>query len=182
MPRVCVLLADGFEEIEAVTIIDVLRRAGVQVVTIGVTGTVVTGSHEFAVRADALLSDVGSESWDAVILPGGLPGARTLREHRGVQRMLREQHRANGRIAAICAAPIALDAAGVLEGRRATSYPGFALQAPEYLEDRVVVDGPITTSRGPGTAMEFALALVADLVGSEAVDHLQASMLVAPPA
>jgi len=180
MARVCVLLADGFEEIEAVTVIDVLRRADVDTTVLGVTGLVVEGSHGIRVHADARLADAEDRVWDVVVLPGGMPGAARLRDSAEVQSLLRAQHARGGRIAAICAAPIALARAGLLEGRKATSYPTFAteLGGVDYREDPVVVDGAITTSRGPGTALAFALALVEDLAGKPKAAELAERMLV----
>jgi 4-methyl-5(b-hydroxyethyl)-thiazole monophosphate biosynthesis len=178
-PRVCVLFAEGFEEIEAVTIVDVLRRAEIETVAVGVAGRDVTGSHGITLRADTTLSEAAGGHWDLVVLPGGMPGARHLRDDAGVQALLAAQHAAGRRIAAICAAPIALAPAGVLEGRRATSYPGYAEQlgGARYVEETVVVDGPVITSRGPGTALPFALALVAELAGAERAAALGRAML-----
>ena len=121
-------------------------------------------------RADRLLRDGKKEDWDVVILPGGLPGANTLRDHPDVQDLLRSQHAKNRCIAAICAAPIALGKAGLLKGVRATSYPGFEdqLSGASYTEDRVVADGNIITSRGAGTTIEFALAVIRRLAGEQA--------------
>ncbi|MHB2016070.1 MAG: DJ-1 family glyoxalase III [Candidatus Xenobia bacterium] len=180
MSRVCVLLANGFEEIEAVTIIDVLRRAEMDVAIVGVTDREVVGSHRISVTADVMLAQAKSQIWDAIVLPGGMPGARNLQEHPGVQEMLREQHHAERHIGAICAAPIALASAGVLQGRRATSYPAFAAQLGDvqYCEDTVVVDGHVTTSRGPSTALPFALSLVAQLAGEAKARQLAEQMLV----
>jgi 4-methyl-5(b-hydroxyethyl)-thiazole monophosphate biosynthesis len=180
MSRVCVLLADGFEEIEAVTIIDVLRRAGVEVEVLGVASKRVRGSHELAVEADRTLVEGAAEPWDMVVLPGGMPGAAHLRDDPAVQALIREQGRRGGKLAAICAAPIALASSGVLEGRRATCYPGFEaeLAGADCRQERVVRDGPITTSRGPGTALEFALRLVADLQGEDRAASLAGKMLV----
>jgi len=180
MARACVLLAEGFEEIEAITIADVLRRAGVEAVLVGVAGTPVRGAHAIQVAADALLSDAAAEDWDAVILPGGMPGSKNLADSAPVRALLREQHGRGRRVAAICAAPIALSAAGVLEGKRATCYPGFEKELRgASLETRaVVVDGNVTTSRGPGTAFEFALELVSQLVGGKAAEDLRSGMLV----
>lgn len=181
MAKVCVLFAQGFEEIEAITIVDVLRRAEVEVTTVGVGGDRVKGSHDVVIEMDRELGEVQSESWDMVILPGGLPGATNLRDHSGVQELLKSQADSGKRLAAICAAPIALGAAGVLEGKRATSYPGFeeGLTGATCVEDRVVVDGNVITSRGPGTTMEFALALVQELRGAEVSQALREGMLVA---
>ncbi len=185
MPRACVPLADGFEEIEAITIVDVLRRAGVEVCVARVGDSAgdlgVTGSHGVVVTADAPLAAAAESTWDLVVLPGGLPGAHHLRDDAGVQRLLRAQHSSGRRVAAICAAPIALGAAGVLTGKRATSYPGFEgeLTGADCVEDRVVRDGNVVTSRGPGTALDFSLALVEELCGADTAAELRAGMLVA---
>jgi 4-methyl-5(b-hydroxyethyl)-thiazole monophosphate biosynthesis len=180
MPTVCVLLAEGFEEIEAVTIIDVLRRADIDVATVGVSGIEVTGSHGITIHADRTLSADSDDAWDLVVLPGGMPGASNLRDDARVQALLHAQHDCGGRVAAICAAPIALAKAGLLEGRTATSYPSFANQlgGVRYSEDSVVVDERITTSRGPATAMRFALELVAQLCGARRAEQLASAMLV----
>jgi len=179
MARVCVVLANGFEELEAVTLVDVLRRAEVEVVTLGVEGKLVQGSHGICMQADATLEESGHESWEMVILPGGLPGANTLRDNDDVQSLLRRQHEVGGLLAAICAAPIALGKAGVLRGRRATCYPSFEEQliGAETSQARIVQDGTIHTSRGPGTALDFALHLAGVLVGEERADSLAKSML-----
>ena len=181
-PRVCVLLADGFEEIEAITIVDVLRRAEVDVTTLGVSGAVnAQGAHGIDVVVDRPLDAAAAdECWDMVILPGGLPGAETLRDNPAVQSLVKAQHAAGRGVAAICAAPIALGAAGVLDGKRATSYPGFEeqLTGASCVAEAVVVDGNVVTSRGPGTAIEFSLSLVERLRSSEIADALRAGMLV----
>jgi 4-methyl-5(b-hydroxyethyl)-thiazole monophosphate biosynthesis len=180
MARACVLLAEGFEEIEAVTVLDVLRRAGVQVQAVSLRGKRVTGSHGITLVADTTLREAARQQWDAVILPGGLPGAENLRDDPAVRDLVRKHFENGSRVAAICAGPIALAAAGVLDGRRATCYPGFEAQlgAARCASDRVVVDGNVVTSRGPGTAIEFALALVAELVDREAEAGLRQRMLV----
>jgi 4-methyl-5(b-hydroxyethyl)-thiazole monophosphate biosynthesis len=133
------------------------------------------------VRADRSLARAVKEPWDIVILPGGLPGATNLRDHPEVQALIKEQHRQGRRIGAICAAPIALGAAGILQGKKATSYPGFEkeLKGATVVQDRVVRDGNIVTSRGPGTALEFALELVSELRGKAASENLRKGMLVA---
>ena len=177
--QVCVLLAPGFEEIEAVTIIDVLRRAEIDTTTLGVEGRSVEGSHGITMQADALLSERGEDSWTMVVLPGGLPGAINLRDHAGVQALLQRQHESGNKLAAICAAPIALSAAGLLEGRTATSYPSFEehISCGQYSQERVVVDGDVVTSRGPGTALQFALQLVSELKSSDKASELAKLML-----
>jgi 4-methyl-5(b-hydroxyethyl)-thiazole monophosphate biosynthesis len=179
---VLVPLADGFEEIEAVTIVDVLRRAGAQVVVAAVHGRGATGAHGLAITADATLDEVRGRRFDAVVLPGGMPGAATLRDDPRVIAALRDVVKTGGTAAAVCAAPIALEAAGLLKGRRATAYPGFREElasASARVAERVVVDGPIVTSAGPGTALEFALTLVERLVGRAAATKLRSSMIVA---
>jgi len=182
MSRACVLLSDGFEEIEAITVIDVLRRAEVEATVVGVDESMVTGSHGIAIKADLLLSEAAGLTWDAVILPGGMPGAANLRDHSEVVALVRDQHAKGRLVGAICAAPIALSRAGVLRERAATSYPGFGdqLECRSYEEKSVVVDGNVTTSRAPGTALPFALSLAEQLQGKEIADDLRAQMLVAP--
>lgn len=163
------------------TIIDVLRRADIEVATVGVSGIEVTGSHGITLHADRVLGDDTDDPWDLVVLPGGMPGAGNLRDDGRVQELLRAQYDRGGRVAAICAAPIALARAGLLEGRTATSYPSFAAELGPvcYSEDAVVVDDRITTSRGPATAMRFALELVGQLCDTSRAEQLASAMLVA---
>lgn len=180
MTKVCVLLAQGFEEIEAVTIIDVLRRADVQTTTVGVMGRDVEGAHGIPIQADALLSDVANQKWDWVVLPGGMPGSAHLRDREDVQSFLSKQHKGGASFGAICAAPIALAKAGLLNGLPATSFPGFEkeLSSAQYLKDEVVVTDRVVTSRGPGTALSFALSLVQVIRGKETRERLSSQMLV----
>lgn len=166
MATALVLLSHGFEEIEAVTIIDVLRRGGVTVTTASLGDGRVTGSHQITIEADQLLASVAIESFDALVLPGG-PAAKTLREDERAQAAIRQAAAAGKLLAAVCAGPTALEAAGVLAGKRATVYPGNQLPSAQQVEARVVEDGNVITSRGPGTTMEFALALVKRLSGAE---------------
>jgi len=167
MARVLLLLAEGFEEIEAVTVIDVLRRAEVEVTIAALTASPVRGSHDIEVVADTTLNEVAAANFDGLVLPGGMPGAKHLREDARVLELVREFVSASKLTAAICAAPTVLEAAGVLRGRRATGYPGHALPSAEYSEQRVVEDGVFVTSRGPGTAIDFALTLVARLLNED---------------
>tara|TARA_B100001245_G_C22834523_1_gene401374 strand:+ start:470 stop:1018 length:549 start_codon:yes stop_codon:yes gene_type:complete len=180
MSRIGVLLAAGFEEIEAVTIIDVLRRAELEVIILGVDGRTISGAHGLQVAADQSLADTQEEDWDAIVLPGGLPGATNLRDNPEVIELIRSTHSRGGMLAAICAAPIVLGRAGVLQERRATCYPGFeeGLDGAKCSEERVVVDGNITTSRGPGTSLDFSLSLVAQLKDQQTADALREGMLV----
>lgn len=171
MARVLVPLAEGFEEIEAVTVVDLLRRAGIEVciAALGPSSDPVVGSHGIGVRADAALADVDEAAFDMIVLPGGMPGAAHLKDDARVVEMLRGAGERGGYIAAICAAPSVLAHAGLLDGRAATSFPGFldAQSTPglQLSTAPVVIDGRIVTSRGPGTAIDFALTLIELLAG-----------------
>jgi 4-methyl-5(b-hydroxyethyl)-thiazole monophosphate biosynthesis len=171
-------LADGFEEIEAMTLIDVLRRAGIQVDMVGVVGSVIRGAHGVRVMTDLKLSDVKAEMYDGIILPGGNPGYANLAKTARLLEIVRRLNEAGKLVGAICAAPSVLAKAGVLEERRATIYPGMERQIPYPRPERVVIDGNIVTSQGPGTAMEFALKIVELLVG-EAKSRTLARQLLA---
>jgi 4-methyl-5(b-hydroxyethyl)-thiazole monophosphate biosynthesis len=181
MPRVLVPLAAGFEEIEAITLVDLLRRAGIEVHTASLAERTVTGSHGITVTADLLLEQVRATDYDMIALPGGMPGADHLKHDPRVISLLRQFAQSGRYTAAICAAPGVLAHAGLLEGRVATSYPGFlrADSAPgiRLLEEAVVVDGKVVTSRGPGTAMEFALTLIELLAGAEVRQRVQGALL-----
>ncbi|NKN32651.1 DJ-1 family glyoxalase III [Marichromatium bheemlicum] len=171
MPRVLVPLAEGLEELEAVTIIDLLRRGEVEVVTAALGAREVTASHGTVLVADTTLDAVADESFDMVVLPGGLPGADHLDQDPRVRALLERHHAAGAYTAAICAAPKALASLGLLDERRATHYPG-ALNAADFpraelVDAPVVIDGTVVTGRGPGTAMDFALELLELLQGSE---------------
>lgn len=179
MKRVVVLLAEGFEEVEAVTPIDFLRRAGCEVVVAGVSGVSVTGAHGITLSADASLAEC-SGHFDAVVVPGGMPGAANVAASPQAIDLINAVQRGGGIVAAICAAPaVVLAPNGFLGGKKATCYPGFERHFGEtdFSEDRVVVDGNLITSRGPGTAAEFALQLVRALVGDEAADELHQSTI-----
>ncbi len=178
---VVVPLLPGFEEIEAVTIIDVLRRAELRVLVASTAAGPVRGSHDIEVAADTPLASIAADAVDMIALPGGMPGAANLARDPEVQRLVRELAAAGKYTCAVCAGPIALAAAGVHRGKRVTCYPGFEskLDGGTVVEDRVVVDGTVVTSRGPGTALEFALALVGVLRGQTAKAELARRMLVA---
>jgi 4-methyl-5(b-hydroxyethyl)-thiazole monophosphate biosynthesis len=165
-----VILADGFEEIEAITSIDLLRRAGVRVVIAGLESRTVTGSHSVVVEAESILSP-SSVLPDALVLPGG-PGHRNLLNSATVIELVRNMANTGKLCAAICAAPLVFGKAGILAGRRATCFPGEEKGLVEAIvEDAlVVVDGNIITSKGAGTTVPFALQIIAYLVGQDSAD------------
>lgn len=178
--KVLVPLLAGFEEIEAVTIIDVLRRAEVPVVVASVEAGAVEGSHALSVLATHALREVDADELAMIALPGGMPGAKNLAEQPDVQRLIKQVAEDGGYTVAICAAPMALAAANVHRDHKVTSYPGFEkyLDGASYVQERVVVDSRVVTSRGPGTALEFALTLVRLLRGPEVEADLREKMLV----
>ena len=181
MKRVLVPIADGAEELEAVSIIDILRRAGAEVTVASVMDQrQVTASRGVRLVADALLKECVGQSYDLIALPGGMPGAVHLRDAAPLTELLVAQAAAGRLYAAICAAPVVvLQHHGLLEGRRATCHPGFEqnLRNPEAVQQRVVVDANCITSRGPGTAVEFSLRLVALLLVEERAQEVGAGML-----
>jgi 4-methyl-5(b-hydroxyethyl)-thiazole monophosphate biosynthesis len=179
MPNVLVPLFEGFEEIEAITIIDVLRRAGVKITTAGLATQTVIGGHEIAIIADTLLDQVDANQFDAIVLAGG-SGTFRLREDPRIAKMLIAHATGNKLVAAICAAPTVLSDAGLLKDKRATSYPSVKdqMQVAEYLTIPVVVDGNVVTSRGAGTAMAFALKLAEILQGEAIANQLATDMIV----
>jgi protein deglycase len=168
MPRVLIPVVDGFEEVELVTPVDILRRCGVEVVMAGLNGLHALGSHGIGITLDALLTDCEDGLYDALLLPGG-PGTRHLREAPIVLDLVRRHHGGGAIVAAICAAPTVLARAGILGGRRATCYPTCEgdMAGAVISHDPVVIDGSIITSRGAGTAMPFALAVAEALVGAD---------------
>lgn len=175
---VTVFLAEGFEEIEAITPIDVLRRAGVELRICSITDSLtVRGAHGMSFVCDTTLSRLeGAEA--VILLPGGMPGTLHLKQCSRLRFRLLEHAKNGGFLAAICAAPTVLGDLGLLKNRRATCYPGMEsfLSAGEFCRDAVVVDGPVITSRGAGTAFDFALALVTLLKGQELADSLARAM------
>jgi 4-methyl-5(b-hydroxyethyl)-thiazole monophosphate biosynthesis len=181
MRKVLVPLAEGCEELEAVTIIDLLRRAGIEVVSAGLKPGVVKASRGVQLLPDTTLDAVLHDEFDMVVLPGGMPGAQHLKDDKRILGLLKKMAGEGKYAAAICAAPMALAEAGLLVGKKATSYPGFldkmALPDTQYLSDAVVKDGKVLTSRGPGTAMDFALALIEELAGKEKRDQVEAELV-----
>jgi 4-methyl-5(b-hydroxyethyl)-thiazole monophosphate biosynthesis len=179
MAKVLVPLADGCEELEAVTIIDLLRRAGVEVTTAGLKPGIVTASRGVQLVPDTTLDVALKADYDMVVLPGGMPGASHLKADARILDLLRKMAAAGKYTAAICAAPMVLAEAGVLEGRQATSYPGSlgGVAGVTLRTEAVVQDGKVLTSRGPGTAMDFALVLVEVLAGSEKRQQVEAGLV-----
>ena len=178
--KVLVLVADGFEEIEAVTLIDVLRRAGLDVTVASPDGAVVNGAHAIRMATERRFADVKAADHDALVLPGGTNNAKTLASHAEAQRLIKEARQQDRVVAAICAAPLALKAAGAIRGAQLTSFPGIAgeFAGEKYREERVVQDGRLITSRGPGTSLEFALAIVGELCGAAHAAEVAAPMVV----
>lgn len=178
---VLVPLAPGFEEIEAVTVIDVLRRAGLVVRVAGLAAREVTGAHGITLVADGLLADVDARELALVVLPGGMPGTTNLAADARILALVRELESTGRRVAAICAAPLVLERAGVLAGREVTAYPSVRdklASARVLTNPAVVTSGPVITSQGVGTALAFALALVEELAGAAKARELAAAMLV----
>ena len=179
-PLVLVPLAQGCEELEAVTITDLLTRAGINVVTAGLDQKTVIASRGMKLVADNLLDDVLKKDFDMIVLPGGLPGADHLNNDHRIQTIVKRLAANNKYTAAICAAPRILATAGLLEGKRVTSFPGaldnFPVNNLSYEESAVVVDDKIVTSRGPGTAMDFSLTLIELLMGREKRDEVEAAL------
>jgi len=177
MSHVLVPLAQGCEELEAITITDLLVRAGISVTTCGLDERPVKASRGTTIIPDTSIDRIMHKTFDLIVLPGGLPGADHLRDDAQLQSLLKKQANENRYLAAICAAPKALAEAGVLEGKTATSFPGVleALHDPSITlsKNAVEIDGKIITSRGPGTAMDFALALIEQLEGTEKRDEVE---------
>jgi len=160
-------LADGFEEMEATTTIDILRRGGIGIATAGLPGTIVRGSRGIKMITDMKMDDVNFDRFDGIVLIGGDPGWRNLSQSKRIIEAVQKYHGSKKTLAAICAAPCILAKAGVLSDSRATVYPGMERELPRPRSERVVTDGHIITSQGPGTAMDFALKIVEMLAGKE---------------
>ncbi len=176
-PRVLVPLAQGCEELEAVTIIDLLRRANIEVITASLTDKPVHCARQTVIIADTTLDKVMEQSFDLIVLPGGLPGADNLNADPRIHELITRHNDENKAIAAICAAPKVLVNNGVLDGKQLTAYPNSLSQIDtskvKLSETAVEVDGNIITSRGPGTAMDFSLILIEKLLGKEARQQVE---------
>jgi len=180
MVKVCVPLAEGFEDIEAVTLIDVMRRGGIEVVVAGVDGEIIESAHNLKITTDTTIDKVSADELDLVVLPGGLPGATNLAKSEEVKSLLQEMDSKGKFVGAICAGPIALKEAGVLKDKY-TAYPGWQSNIREegYVSDaKVVEDKNVLTSKGPATAICFGLEIVKKFVGVEKYNQLKAGLLV----
>ncbi|MDZ7661452.1 DJ-1 family glyoxalase III [Thiohalophilus sp.] len=180
MANVLIPLAQGCEELEAVTVIDLLRRAGVEVTTVGLDEQPVHASRGTVLMPDTTLEAVLDKDFDMIVLPGGLPGADHLNNDPRIHTLLLQMTDAGKYTAAICAAPKVLASAGLLNGKHATSFPGaldnIQTDNMQYEQTAVVVDGKVITSRGPGTAMDFALTLIEHLLGRAKRDEVEAAL------
>lgn len=181
MKKVILFLAEGFEEVEALTVVDYLRRKDINVQTVSITkDEKVKGAHNITVLADRNIDEIKDiDSYDAVIIPGGLPGATNLRDDEKVIDVVKKVSE-NGKLAAaICAGPIVLERADIIRGKKVTSYPGFEeeLMSGVYIEQNVVRDGNVITARGPALAVDFAIEIMKYLLGEEKAEELKADIL-----
>ena len=180
MAKVYEFLATGFEDIEALIPLDIMRRAGVDFKTVSITGDLyVESAHGVSIKADMLIEDADMSDADLIMLPGGLPGATNLNAHNGVKKAIIEQKARGKMIGAICAAPMVLGGIGLLQGRRATCYPGFEkyLEGAEYTHELCTVDGNITTGEGPAAALPYAYTLLAALTDRQTADQVAEGMM-----
>lgn len=170
MSEVSLFLADGFEEIEGLTVVDLLRRAKIEIETVSIMGREeIIGAHQIALKADKVFENVDFTETKMLVLPGGMPGTLYLKEYEALRKLILDFNENGKKIAAICAAPTVLGDLGILEGKKAVCYPGMeeGLIGADVSFENVVTDGNITTSRGLGTAIDFALRLIAELRGEE---------------
>ena len=180
MKILVILPKEGFEEVEAVTTIDYLRRAEIEVTTVALhDDAMVMGSHNIPIKADLLWKDIDFDDYQGIILPGGLPGAEILRDHEGLMKTLKKYDGEEKLIAAICAAPIALGNAGVLENRKYTCYPGVEkmIKHGEYTGEKAIRDGHVITGKGPALAINFALEIVEYLADDSVRKSLASELL-----
>lgn len=173
-----VFLADGFEETEALTTVDVLRRAQMPVTTVGIGKNSITGSHQITVLADIEETAFNMEDMEAVVLPGGMPGTRNLEASGTVQKAIRYAREHNKYLCAICAAPSVLGNLGILDGKRATCFPGYEVhpQNVQYTGEPAEADGKVITGKGAGCAVQFGLKIVETLKSAEAANEIKESM------
>lgn len=177
MKRVLIPLAEGFEEIEALAVANILRRAELEVVLVGLPGSIVKGRSEIKVISDKKIEDIEPKEFDAVVLPGGNPGYVNLGRSQKILDMLVDFNNQEKLIAAICASPTILSKLGILDNRKATIYPGMEREIPRPRSEKVVVDGHIITSEGPGTAIDFALEIIKNLSGKDKADEVKKELV-----
>lgn len=180
MSKVYIFLADGFEEVEGLTVVDLLRRAGIQIETVSIKDSKkVVSSHEITLYTDAVFEEVDFSDADMLVLPGGMPGTLNLGNYQPLVELLKNFYENGKKLAAICAAPSVFGGLGFLEGRKATSYPSFMdkLFGAVLTEEPVAIDGNITTSRGVGTAIAFALSLITQLEGKKKAEEIARSIV-----
>lgn len=180
MTKIGVFLADGFEEIEGLTVVDVLRRAGVEVTAISIMGRKeIYGAHQIAVLADELFENIEFESLHGLVLPGGMPGTTNLGAHDGVKKQIKEFAEEGKMVAAICAAPSVLGENGILKGKKAVCYPSFEekLNGAEVLFQETVQDGNVITSRGMGTAISFSLSIIEYFINKEKAEEIAEAII-----
>jgi len=175
--RLIVPLAEGFEEIEAVAVIDILRRANIKVDVVGIEDEIVAGRNGIKILCDKVIADVKPEDYDGIVLPGGNPGYKNLENNQQVINFIKTFNSKGKLIAAICASPTILEKIGVLEGKKATCYPSMRDKIKNFVDERVVVDKNVITSQGPGTAIEFALEIVR-FFNPNAYEQLKKDLLV----
>lgn len=179
--KIIVFLADGFEEIEAFTVVDYLRRMDIEVETISIKDDYnVIGAHKIQVLADGRVSDIKDlDDYDGLVIPGGMPGASNLRDDKRVIDIVEKIYKEEKLVAAICAGPIVLEKAGIIKGKRVTSYPGFEEQLKDgnYTEDIVAIDRNLITSRGPYLATDFTIEIIRYLLGEDKVEELKKDIL-----
>ena len=176
---IAILLADGFEEIEALTPLDMLRRAGLDVKTVGMNGKIICGSHGIPVICDLTPEEVDTQSISLTILPGGMPGSLNLDKHEFTDKIINATIKNGGRLAAICAAPLILGRRGLLNGKKAVCYPGFENEriGAVISENGVVTDGNITTAKGMGVALDFSKELISLILGKEKCEDISKSIM-----
>lgn len=180
MSRVYIFLADGFEDIEGLTVVDLMRRAGIEAVTVSIKETrEITTSHGIEMKTDRVFSETDFSDADMLVLPGGMPGTKYLEEYKPLTELLTDFYQNGGKVAAICAAPGVFERLGFLKGRNATSYPSVMeqLKSARTSLEPVVVDGNVTTSRGLGTAIDFSLSLIGQLEGSAKAEEIAESVV-----
>ena len=180
MEKIAVFLANGFEEIEAVSIIDILRRADIETTTISISGNrEVNGSHKIKILADKLFNEINIDDYSMIVLPGGMPGSKNLNEHPGLREQILNFHEQNKMLGAICAAPLVFGNLGILKNKKATCYPGYEnqLHGAVVTGEKTEVSGNIITGKGAGVAIDFSLKIVETIKGEPFATELAHKMI-----